>query len=142
MTQPTSSRPAWSAASPMITLPDTTQNRHDDCVDTDKSIKHLQCSNEDQDNENMVQELVQELSFLNLEDEDHQTEEKKQSDGNSLPVMSDDKPGVLPIGDLFRHDPSGSSRSLSQPSFASFDDESLKPEVRAKKNFLEVLRPK
>ena len=141
MAQPTSSRPAWSAASPMITFPDTTQNRRDDCVDTQKSIKHLQCSNDDQDNENMVQELVQELSFLNLEDEDHQTEEKKQSDGNSPPV-NDDKPGVLPIGDLFRRDPPCSSRSLSQTSIASSDDEGLQPAVQSKKNFLQVPRPK
>ena len=141
MTQPNSSRPAWSAASPMITLPDASQNRRDDCVDTEKSIKHLQCSNDDQDNENMVQELVQELSFLNLEDEDRQAEEKKESDGNSLPV-SDDKPGVLPIGDLFRRDPPSSSRSLSQSSVASSDDEGLKPDVKAKKSFLQVPRPK
>ena len=139
--QPTSSRPAWSAASPMITLPDMKQNRRDDCYDTENGIKHLQCSNDDQDNENMVQELVQELSFLNLEDEDHQTEEKKKSDGNSLPV-SDDKPGVLPIGDLFRCDPAGSSRSLSQTSVVSSDDEGLKPKVTAKKNLLQVPRPK
>ena len=141
VTQPTSSRPAWSAASPMITLPDTSQNRRDDCIDTEKSIKHLQCSNDDQDNENMVQELVQELSFLNLEDEDHQTEEKKESGENSLP-SSDDKPEVLPIGDLFRRDPPSSSRSLSQSSVASSDDEGLKPEVKAKKDFLQVPRPK
>ena len=141
MPQANSSRPAWSAASPMITRPDTSQSRRDDCIDTEKSIKHLQCSNDDQDNENMVQELVQELSFLNLEDEDRETEEKKESDGNSLPV-SDDKPGVLPIGDLFRSDPPSSSRSLSQSSVASSDDEGLKPEVKAKKSFLQVPRPK
>ena len=141
MTQPNSSRPAWSAASPMITLPDASQNERDDRVDTEKSIKHLQCSNDDQDNENMVQELVQELSFLNLEDENRQAEEKKESDGNSLPV-SDDKPGILPIGDLFRRDPPNSSRSLSQSSVASSDDEGLKPDVKAKKSFLQVPRPK
>lgn len=141
MAQATSSRPAWSAASPMITLPDTTQNRRNDSTDTEKSIKHLECSNDDQDNENMVQELVQELSFLNLEDEDRQTEENKQSDGNSLPV-SDDNAGALPIGDLFRRDPPSSSRSLPQTSVASSDDEGLKPDVKAKNNFLQVPRPK
>ena len=141
MTQQTSSRPAWSAASPMITLPDTSQNRRDNCVDTERSIKHLPCSNDDQDNENMVQELVQELSFLNLEDEDRQTEEKKESGENSLPER-DGKPEVLPIGDLFRRDAPSSTRSLSQSSVGSSDDEGLKPEVKAKKNFLQVPRPK
>lgn len=138
--QSTSSRPAWSAASPAIALPNKTLKRRSDSTDTE--MKRPQYSNDDQDNENMVQELVQELSFLNLEDEDSQKKEKKQSDGNLLSV-SDGNARALSFGDLFGRDLPSSSRSLSQASVASSDEEgSVKPEVKAKKNFLQVPRAK
>ena len=140
--QSTSTRPAWSATSPVIALPNKTRTRRSSSTENEKSIKRPQCSNEDQDNENMVQELVQELSFLNLEDEDSQTKENKQSDGNALPV-SDGQARALSFGDLFGRDKPSSSRSMSQASVASSDEEdSVKPDDKARNNFLQVPRAK
>ena len=138
--QSTSSRPAWSADSPMKMFPNkSSRNKRSDSSDTEKSIKRPRCSNDNQDNENMVQELEQELSFLNLQDLESQTKDKKPADGNFLSA-ADDNSRSLSFGDLFRRDLAPSS-SKSQLSVTS-SEEDVKPEVKTRNNFLQVPRAK
>lgn len=145
MVPSTSSRPAWSSDSPMKTIPSKTRTKRSDSSDAGKTIQRPQCSNDDQDEEeNMVQDFIQQLSFLNLEDEDAQTKENKPlSEGNVLPV-EDKNDRALSFGDLFRRDPPSSS--MSQLSATSSDEENgpvgLNTGVKTRNNFLQVPRKK
>ena len=150
--QSPASRPAWSADSPMKALPDKTKTRRDssateksakrrDSSAIEKSARRRQSSNSEQDcKENMVQELVQELDFLNLEDGETQSKETKPAEENVLSV-GDNKDRALSFGDLFRQESPG-----SQLSVATSDEENdhvgVKPAAKATKHFLQVPKAK
>jgi len=140
--QSTASRPAWSANSPMIVLSQKTPTRRSSSA-TEKSTKCRRTSEGDErDNENMVQELVQELSFLSLDDGESQTKANKPSKKNSISV-GDGGGRALSFGDLFRRDSPASSRAQSQESVTASDEEDrVKPEAKPRNNFLQVPKAK
>ena len=72
-------RPAWYDSSPMLTLPDNRERRRDSSA-TAKSTKRRQSSSGKPDNETMVKDLEQELSFLNLDEGEKQSKNNISSD--------------------------------------------------------------
>ena len=137
--QPTTSRPAWCADTPVVALPPKKRTKRDSSA-TDKSTKPCETSsNDEQNNDNMVQELVHELSLLSIDEGERQS---KESVSNDLSAGQDDNKRALSFGDLFRRDPHASSGSV-----ATSDDEDghleAKPSViSTRDNFLQVPKAK
>ena len=132
--QPTTTRPAWSADTPVVALPPKKRTRRDSSA-TEKSTKP---SNDEQNNENMVQELVHELSLLSIDEGERQS---KESVSNVLSA-GDDSKRALSFGDLFRRDPHASLESV-----ATSDDEDGHLEAKSsvtstRDNFLQVPKAK
>lgn len=136
--QPTTTRPAWSADTPVVALPPKKRTRRDSSA-TEKSTKPCEgSSNDEQNNENMVQELVHELSLLSIDEGERQS---KESVSNVLSASNDSK-RALSFGDLFRRDPHASLGSV-----ATSDDEDGHLEAKSsvtstRENFLQVPKAK
>ena len=142
--QPTPSRPAWSTETPMVALPSKKRTRRDSSA-AKKDTQLCQSSTDEHYNETMVQELVQELSFLNLDEGENQSKESKSPEENPLPV-NDGNDRALSFGDFFRRDTPASLGSQSEMSVVTSDDEDqhlqAQPPTTEKINFLQVPKTK
>ena len=142
----TSSRPAWSFDSPPKTTASKKGTKRSGSSDIETTIQNPQGSNDDQDKENMVQDFVQQLSFLNLEGEDNQatSKDKDSSPEENNPSVDSKDDRALSFGELFRRDPTRSS--MSQLSATSSDDEDRhvdsNTDVKITNNSLQIPRKK
>lgn len=141
--QSTTSYPAWSTETPVVALPPKERIRRDSSAKKDTQL--CQSSTDEHHNETMVQELVQELSFLNLDEGENESKESKPPEENASPV-NDGNDRALSFGDFFRRDTSASLGSQSQMSVVTPDDEDerlhAQPPTAEKINFLQVPKAK